>query len=109
MADESTEDKAQVHWYLEEELRREMKAEAYDHCEAQGKAFAECCRPRTVTILTHCMGYFSDLKACIKEYCTDEELEKRKKQWVEDTRDKVLAEELLYPEDRRPNRQPPQQ
>lgn len=60
-----------------EHVRKLMNADARDRCHETRDAYVQCAKGRTITLPFVCRGVFKEFNACLAQYTSDEELERR--------------------------------
>lgn len=60
-----------------EHVRKVMAAEAREKCHVTRDAYVACAKGRTLSLPFMCRGVFKEFNACLAQYTTDEELERR--------------------------------
>ena len=63
-------------------VRKVLAAEAREKCHETRDAYLECARGRTISLPFACRAVFHDFNACLHQYTTEEELEKRMREYV---------------------------
>ena len=61
----------------EEYVRKQMLKDARDKCDEPRAAYIECAKDRTFTLPFMCRTLFKDFNACLSQYTTDEEFDRR--------------------------------
>ena len=67
-----------------EHVRKLMLAEAREKCHETRAAYVGCAKGRTLSLAWACRDEFRDFNDCLKQWTTDEQLEKRKEEWARD-------------------------
>tara|TARA_B110001452_G_C15094221_1_gene381648 strand:- start:191 stop:559 length:369 start_codon:yes stop_codon:yes gene_type:complete len=67
-----------------EHVRKLLLAEARDKCAETRALYVGCAMGRTLSLAWACRDEFRDFNDCLKQYTTDEQLEKRKEEWARD-------------------------
>jgi COX assembly protein 1 len=60
-----------------EHVRKMMAADARDKCDEPRAAYVECARGRTISLPFMCRSLFKELNACVSQYTSDAEFERR--------------------------------
>ena len=58
-------------------MRKVLMAEARDKCHETRAAYVECAKGRTLSLPFYCREVFKNFNECLKQYTSEEELEKR--------------------------------
>merc|ERR1712072_258851 len=67
---------------VEEVLIRAMKHDALAACKEKGRAYAQCCDGRTISMVWACRAPLHEYNECLHQYTSDVNLEKRKAEWL---------------------------
>ena len=60
-----------------EHVRKQMNAEALEKCHETRDAYVECAKGRTFSLPFVCRTVFKEFNACLSQYTTEEELDRR--------------------------------
>ena len=60
-----------------EHVRKQMLADARDLCHVTRDAYVACAKGRTFSLPFACREVFNDFNSCLKQYTTEEELDRR--------------------------------
>ena len=91
-----------VHWNVEENILKDMRADARKKCLEPLRELSECTRDRTITLLWACSKFNRAFNECVKSHSNAEEMERRKKEWIEWSRGhKLQTSDVFPPEEHR--------
>ena len=63
-------------------VRKVMAAEAREKCVETRTAYVECARGRTISLPFMCKTLFKEFNDCLSQYTTEEEFERRLREYV---------------------------
>lgn len=81
---------------VEEAFIFRMKQEAMQKCKQQAKAYAECCKTRSISIAWACRQQFGELNTCVAQHTGVGTLNQLKSRWVAAGRPELPDWEALF-------------
>lgn len=81
---------------VEEAFIFRMKQAAMQKCKQQAKAYAECCKSRSISIAWACRQQFGELNSCVALHTGEPTLNELKARWIHAGRPELPDWDALF-------------